>query len=391
MFIFATTEPHKIPITILSRCQHHNFRRIDVASIGGHLEMICGREDREAAPEGLSVIAREAGGSIRDALSLLDQVMACTDGTITLENVTEVLGVVDRKTIFDFSRAMIGGDVVGLLELVARVYERGHDLKKLYADLADHFRNLLVFKLTAGAHGIVDAPPHEIEQMRQQTGEVTAAYLHQIFDLLFREEGTMRFSGHPRIALETVLLRLHQVRPVLPIDALIDGLDRLRQEIGVGRAAESCPPAPSREAEDTRKPAAPAQVTVPEARASGQSPQQAWQRLLAAVTEKYPALGPGLTKGSVKEMSGGRLTVVLEGNGLTVRLIEKYKPALEKVCREVFGETLTLALEVDRTPGDDRLKRKETETQARQEALNHPLVADALEIFDGRIVDVKVS
>lgn len=147
MFIFATTEPRKIPITILSRCQRHDFRRIDVESISEHMEKICKKEGVEIDPKSLGLIARDANGSMRDGLSLLDQVISCTQGTISHDYVLDILGVVDREIIFKISGAVFRGDIAEILDILDEVYSAGHDMKKLYADLIEHFRNLLIVKM----------------------------------------------------------------------------------------------------------------------------------------------------------------------------------------------------------------------------------------------------
>ena len=222
MFVFATTELHKIPITILSRCQQHDFRRIGAEAIADHLRQLVTKEGSDIDRESVTLIAREADGSMRDALSLLDQVMACVEGAITYEQVIDILGVVDRQIIFDMAAAIIDGSVSELLEIVDRVYTHGHDLKKLYAELTEHFRNLLVIKLSKDAHKLVDLPAHEIERMQGQVGDIPAAQFRHIFDLLYQDETVVRFSSQPRLALEMVLMRLVQTPPTLSIDDLIE-------------------------------------------------------------------------------------------------------------------------------------------------------------------------
>jgi len=143
MFVFATTEPRKIPITILSRCQRHDFKRIDVKSISKHMEELCAKEGVKIAVDSLELIAREAGGSMRDGLSLLDQVMSCTKGAITHKHVLDILGVIDREIIFNLSGAILSGEIPEVLDILDEIYSSGHDMKKLYADLIEHFRKFV--------------------------------------------------------------------------------------------------------------------------------------------------------------------------------------------------------------------------------------------------------
>ena len=231
MFIFATTEPRKIPITILSRCQRHDFRRIDVESISKHLKEICTKEGVEIAVESLGLIAREAGGSMRDGLSLLDQVMSCTKGTITHEQMIDILGVIDREILFNLSKAILRADIPEVLDILDEIYSAGHDMKKLYADLIEHFRNLLVVKMVKKTDKLVDIPSHEIDLMIDQVKEIPATFLNQLFELLFREEISILNSTQPRLAIEMVFIKMFQIKPALPIDVLIEKLDNLRKDI----------------------------------------------------------------------------------------------------------------------------------------------------------------
>ena len=251
MFMFATTEPHKIPITILSRCQRHDFRRIALDSISRHMASLCRQEGFEISGESLGLIAREAGGSMRDGLSLLDQIMTCAQGPLAHEQVLDILGIVDRKVIFDLSESILNADIPAVLNLLDEVYDRGHDIKKLYADLLEHFRNLLVAAMGKKIDKLVDLPSGELEQLSAQAKPVSTAVLNQILDLLFKEEANIRLSPQPKLALEVALIRILRSKPVLPIDVLIDKLDALRGEVFSGGQ----PPEPSGKSSNATIPA----------------------------------------------------------------------------------------------------------------------------------------
>ena len=202
LFMFATTESHKIPVTILSRCQRHDFKRIGIESIQKQMEMICEKEQLQASEESLFLIAREAGGSMRDALSLLDQIMTCSQGSIAAEEVTSLLGITDRSLLFDMSEAVLSANISGVLDILDSAYDRGYDMKKLFADLVEHFRNLLVVKIGKKSHQQVDLQAHEIDQIDRQTKDVSAAYLSQLFGILLNEEAAIRFSNQPKLVVE---------------------------------------------------------------------------------------------------------------------------------------------------------------------------------------------
>ncbi|WP_373498905.1 DNA polymerase III subunit gamma/tau, partial [Desulfococcus sp.] len=227
LFLFATTEPQKIPITILSRCQQHHLRRINAMDVARHMGALCLQEGLAVPEASLALIARETGGSMRDALSLLDQVMSCTEGEITHEGVLNLLGVASREVLFRITESVFGGNIADILDIIDDVYRRGRDIKAFFAALTAHFRDLWVVKTVKDTARIVDAPPAEVERMRSLVGNVSAVYLGQLLDAFLREESAVKFSSQPRLALEMAFIRLFQIRPALPIETVLAKLDDL--------------------------------------------------------------------------------------------------------------------------------------------------------------------
>jgi len=401
MFMFATTEPHKIPITILSRCQRYDFRRISLDSISTYMASLCRQEDFEVAEESLDLIAREAGGSMRDALSLLDQIMTGTRGVMTHEQVLDILGVIDRKILFDLSDSILNADIHAVLDLLDDIYDRGHDMKKLYADLLGHFRNLLVAAMGNKIEKLVDLPSGEIEQLITQAQPLSAGALNQIFDMLFKAEVSIRLSPQPKLALEMTLIKLLQTKPALPIDVLIDKLDALRQEVcPAGKALQTAanhqsvePEAPSLSSlpeEKSEGPVAENEDSSPADESPG-NPDKMWQRICGVVSKENPSLAANLAKCRLKQSAAGSLEIDVPGNGFTLNMIQRKKnmTVLQQVCTAVLGDKQNIHLSVSDTM-DDHNNKKKKDNQLKQKALDHPLVADAIEIFDGKLIDVKV-
>jgi DNA polymerase-3 subunit gamma/tau len=410
MFMFATTEPHKIPITILSRCQRHDFRRISLASISNHMARICTREGFEASEQSLGLIAREAGGSLRDALSLLDQIMTCAQGKITDEQVLDILGVIDRKMIYDLAAAILAADIPAVLDLLGEIYDRGHDMKKLYADLLEHFRNLLVAALGKKVDKLVDLPAGEIAQLIKQAALVPKGTLNQIFDLLFREDLSIRLSPQPKLALEMALVRVLHAKPALPIDVLIDKLDDLRQEIlpssrrqeiNAGSSMESkleddlsghsrmLPSSGGSKDEAVRTEVA--AETVTPAAGPAENPIEIWQQILQQVARDNPSLAANLSKCQIKKFADQTLEIEVPGNGFTLKMIQREKnmAVLNRICEDILGRRYELKFASNSTLEDNKRKKK-TANKLKQKAISHPLVADAIEIFDGKLIDVKI-
>jgi DNA polymerase III subunit gamma/tau len=411
LFFFATTEPHKIPITILSRCQRHDLRRIDLQAVVAHLEKLCAAEKVAFPEESLWLIAKESGGSMRDALSLLDQMISCANGPIHHEQVLDLLGAVDTRTLFQISEAALAQNVGELLRILDEAYSRGRDLKKLYADLIGHFRNLLVIKITQNPAKLVDLSAQEIEAARAQIQPVSHSMLTQTLDLLMREEQAMRFSAQPRLALEMAFIRLGVLKPALPIEHLIDGLEQLRQDLfkhpgnnGGGAEApyEAKPPVSLPGASDIVRdrvvsypqsdvpPAAPSQLEE-----TGDSPEsldRAWRNILNRITGDYPALAAALSASVAVALSGNHLTIEVSGSEFNVNMAQRDKSRniLKQVCSEFFRKPLKIDIITQVLENTDNQVKKETEAQQKNEALQHPLVKGVMEVFDGKVLDVKL-
>lgn len=432
LFMFATTEPQKIPLTILSRCQRHDLRRIDTRSILEHLQSLCLKEAVDIPPESLLIISQEAGGSMRDALSLLDQILSFSEGEITHDLVISLLGVIDRQFLFDFSQEVLNGDITEILNLIETGYENGLDLKRLYSSLVEHFRNLLVVKISKNAQKLVDVPPHEIDRMQQQVKSVSVSSLNHIFEMLFSEEATLRYSSLPRLALELVFFRIIQTRPSLPIDDLIEKLDLLRKEFHhpsqrqiveeqrpcsiLESGLESGPepgPEPGSELGSESEPELNRSRPESEPRAAvhSQPPEKgplqllqietleseaalnaAMKRIVDKVSETSPALAPVLSRSKLKKIENHTLEIYLSGNGFNVNRIRqpKNEAMLKLVVSQLFEQPIKLIIQTEKEPLPENQVKASQAQYLRQEALNHPLVADVIEIFGGAVVDIKI-
>ncbi len=402
IFIFATTEPHKIPITILSRCQRHDFRRIGTESIVKHLLKICGHESVDITAESLWLLAREAGGSMRDALSLLDQIMAFGEGAITYEQVLDVLGIIDRKIIFDISEAVLQKDSYLLLNILDEVYQRGHDIRKLYADLLEHFRNMLVVKMGKGSNKLVDLPGHESDRIQALIKEVSPALLKQIFDLFFKEEAAIRFASQPKLALEMAFIKICEIMPALPIDVLIEKLDVLKKEISVISTNSDVNDQNRCTVNEEKKTKTKIDeflsVADPRTSFGGATPgedrdlETAWKRIRETLSESSPSLATSLANSSLKKVADQRLEIEVNGNGFNINMIKRKRniATLKRAIKEFFGNKIDFVINAKLIQNDHNQEKKGQETRLKQEALSHPLVAEVIEIFDGTVVEVKV-
>ena len=407
MFIFATTEPQKIPVTIMSRCQRHDFKRISLKSMIEHMAYICRKEDFQLPEESLVLIAREATGSMRDALSLLDQILSCYKDSASHNQVLDILGVIDLKYVSDIANAILRGDIAAILDALDDCYNRGHDLKKFYANLLEHFRNLLVVKMGKNVNKLVDLPDAEVDQMIAQIDQVSLGTLNQIFDYLYREEASIRLSADARLALEIAFIRMDQMEPVLPIDVLINKLDLLKQELNNQSGGPKSSQKPVIKSEKS-KPVQHLQAgnldsaseqsgSVPETAASSgdllNNLDVTWDELCKIIAETNPSLGASLSKCRLRQVAADRVEIEVHGNGFTVSMLkrEKNKVILKKACAQFFGNEKDIVLVAQDDSDDEQPKKKsQNDHLLKQKALSHPSVADALEIFNGKLIDVKI-
>jgi DNA polymerase III subunit gamma/tau len=224
-FIFATTEPHKLPETILSRCQRHNFRRIPAPRMLARLKQIAVAEKAALSDSALALIVRQAEGGMRDALSLLDQVLSAAGPGASDAEVAEALGTIDTTVVQGFAEALVHRDAPTLLALVEDSHVKGVDLKRLAEEVALQLRHVLVTLATG-------TPPAELADAEQQavtklSAEADAAQLARLFDVVHGAVWDVGRAAQPRLALEMALLKAVQLAPAASIPELIARVEKL--------------------------------------------------------------------------------------------------------------------------------------------------------------------
>ena len=215
IFILATTEPHKVPATIQSRCQRYDFHRITVTEIRDRLIYVCKESDIAAEEDALGIIAEQADGGMRDALSILDQCMALAEGTLTAERVQEALGLVGRAWIRRMAGEIAARDAAALIAQLSELLQSGRELKQVLAELAQHFRRLMI----VGVGGTVSAAElcaGDAEELRMDAAQFTQAEIMTILRRLNETMQELRTSPQPRIAVETLLIGLCHTEGAAP-------------------------------------------------------------------------------------------------------------------------------------------------------------------------------
>lgn len=231
-FIFATTEVHKIPVTILSRCQRYDFKLIDERTIQSRLSEVLSQEKIEADAGSLSMLAREAQGSMRDAMSLVDQVVAYSGDKLTEKDVALVLGVASRGALSDLAKGLVSGDASGLLRLLATLSDQGLDLPHLARDLLLHLRNLVVVKVApVGDPALSSLTDDEVKELSVAVHDVPLDDLLRLHGGFSRHLDDIVRSSLPRAAFEMALVRLARRPPLVPISDLLTRISELESRL----------------------------------------------------------------------------------------------------------------------------------------------------------------
>lgn len=236
IFILATTEFHKVPLTIVSRCQHFEFKRISQKEIADHLLRIAEKENISLTRFGAQLLAEAADGSLRDAESLLDKALALYGSEIIDEKLKEVLGLVPREILFEASSLIFEGKAELVFPFVNKLVYGGYDLKLFYEELLRHFRNLLVVMTTENSKDILLLSSEEIESLRKEAQKVSSADLIRYLQILLQAESGLRYTAHPQIYLESLLVRLCHLTHLVPLKEIFRAIEEGKFEEMIRRA-----------------------------------------------------------------------------------------------------------------------------------------------------------
>lgn len=234
IFILATTEPHKIPATILSRCQRFDFKRVSSKDIANRMGYICEKENIQAEEKALSLIARNSQGALRDALSILDQCMSFGSEIIEYNDVIELLGTVNIDELFELSEAIINENTKKTLQILNEFIIWGKDIRNLINDLIDHFRNLMVCKVSKDLDEIISLPEEIIERLKEQAKTININDLIRILNILSETQDSMKSSSNTRILAEVTMMKIAQPMFDESKEALIKRIENLEQIIESG-------------------------------------------------------------------------------------------------------------------------------------------------------------
>lgn len=383
-FILATTEPHRLPETILSRCQRFDFRRIPARQILQRLARIAGTEGLRISEGALLLIAREAEGSMRDAESLLEQVLSYVSPSGKGEGeafevderlLQEILGIAERGVLYELSEAVIKGDARRCLELVADIAAQGRDIPRLSRDLVEHFRNCLIARLAQEGESrggsavlgrLIDLPDHEIEEIKRQASGLSPDTLMDYFRFMSEGDEEIARSSYPRFALEATLVRLATLPQGMMISEALERLAVLEKKL-------SAKPKEGMERDESASSPSP----------SGDERDEAWKKFVAFVMGEKKLLGLHLEKAYPLDLAPGRLRIGAQDRHHLSYLQDPENLAmLRDFARRFFsGEVNVVVAPVSSKNQAEKEERKEPPGR-----IKHDVVEEALRIFGGSIV-----
>jgi DNA polymerase-3 subunit gamma/tau len=396
VFVLATTAPKKIPATVLSRCQHLPFRRIPNSLIKERLKKISATEDIAISDPAIEMVARAADGSLRDSLTILDQISSFSS-EISEADVKDLLGLTDSRLLSDLSSALIGGRREEILRIAGELAEKGTDIRTFIKELIQFFRNMLVVSIVKDPGEILDVSPEELGVMKDILSKTSGDQLTVLVSELLKAELDIRNASSPRLAFEMSLLKASFLNDIKPLKDIMENLEEYIRKEPPGRTSKGSGGVQGKTGpgiSDSENKAAVRVLPAGESDATSQ-PEPAVQpaetspeenTLTEEIREKVlkkldSPLASKLSKANF-ELVGDKLVLTLNGgDSFFADSIKENTGLIEKTFSEEFGKEITVRVE---TVKKKTLRKKDL----KEKVMADPAIREVLELFDGTVVDV---
>jgi len=440
-FMFATTEIHKIPITILSRCQRYELQRVQSEELSQHFTKLAAQEGIAVEKSALSLIVREAEGSVRDGLSLLDQVFSYGESPITAEDVVEVLGLVNREVLSAIATALLENNKSQAIENLAETFRFGMDITRFMSDLLEYFRSLLLVKIK-GCDKLLDLSENDIHELQLIAKKHSEETIHQKLCLLMQTAEDIRNSLQPRLVMETSFLSIIETDNIVPVSTLLGQLDTLlsalppetakgnsssqvpaeatdpkkkidapqeaREKTASGSAppdferqndlppweTENFPPPVERSGE-TPSPSVPetALETSPEeSQPSARRVKEDWLEFIAYIKERKTWMAQNLQQATGFREQGSELILEFDSSSdYTLLGSVENRKILTQYALNFFQKDYVIHFVTPEETEDPLKKASEGPKKQRQRLASHPLVRMTEEIFGGHVGDIRIG
>ena len=404
LFILATTEVHKIPVTILSRCQRYDFKKVSVDKIREQLASITSKEEIKIQDETLYIIAQEADGSLRDSLSLMDQLIATFGTDIKHEEALSVLGILDRTLVKSSLEGIIKKDPKFCINVLNQAIEKGISPKRFAEDLLRTLRYALLIR-TCGKESITDLSEEDKTSLSELLKDISVETVESLFNLMLEGAENIQRSFYPQMALELILIKLSTLDDIVPVQDIIKKLDTLSKSMGsakqtavrVDEPAQTYRSAPSPKqapklAEKIVATNIETKETAPVQAKTKLSGSKSTQDFIQFVKTTKPVIGRRLEQANEIVVDGSIVKIICEtGSAESDYLTRKEsQTALETLVREFFSDHVELQIEEAslKTP-ENNITKVEQKAEKKEKIKNDPVLKEAIDIFGGRVISIK--
>ncbi|HEX9974782.1 MAG TPA: DNA polymerase III subunit gamma/tau [bacterium] len=422
MFMFATTEPHKVPATIISRCQRFDFKRISINEIIEQLQHVCAQEQVDIDDDSLHLIARKAEGSMRDSQSLLDQAISFCGTKIVSNDIVDILGVIDWEIYFDLTNFISNTELKGAFQLVEDLFNNGHDLVEFLLGINEHLRNILITK-TVKSTDFVEASENYKQKYNQIVNNFEEQDLLRLIQIVSDSQYGIKRSSNPRLYLEMVVTKMIQQDKVQKLDTLIQSLDSLKEKfsqnaLNVPHSAlqqKSQPKTPaslnSESADQKKSPeieknvvqdvqqqqpdkkAAATNTSYHEDSHEAHAPisidiiKTQWSHIIEEIKKRKIALGSFLNEGWPENIEGNELIIAFGmENGFHISSINRNRKSIEEIIREVVGFPLQIKCMQAEVPLTKSSNGSNGSSYVEKLGQKIPLIKTIIDEFDGELV-----
>ncbi len=398
IFILATTEPHKLPATVLSRCQRFDFKRINQYNVVKRLKYICQQEGINAEDDALRLIARNSDGAMRDAISIMDQCGVYGNKNITTEDVLMILGIVNDKYLFEMADAVLAEDVSRAMGLLEEMSDEGKDMAQFSRDLLMHYRNLLMGKLVDEPEDVVDLSIETVALLKEQSSQYSRENIMRCINIIADLTAEIKWSSQPKILLEIALIKMCRLEKDMSIEGLLARIGKLEQVLSKGKVSITAAlPQKKKKLEIEKKPEEPKDVGESEKKEEAKKTKKSQNIEMSKILESWDGFIQEI-KNRKKMILSSHLAlckpVLSDEEKILLCFDRKYKfnkEAVEslktkKEIEDIAGEYFAVPLNIKPVFQDEVQKNHDIENENTVE--ENDVVKKAIDLFGADLVEV---